>query len=452
MFSTVLIANRGEIALRVARTCRELGIRTVAVCSTADRDSAVARFADETVHIGPTSAAQSYLNEAAIIEAALRTGAEAVHPGYGFLSEDPLFAEACEAHGIRFIGPSASVLERLGDKARARAVLAATGVPVLPGTNRALHSVAEVQQAADEAGYPVMIKAVAGGGGRGMTAVRRPRDLRASYERVRAEALSVFGDARVYVERALEAPRHIEVQVLGDAFGTVVHLGARDCSTQRRRQKLVEETPPPGLPAELVDRICAAAVHAARSVGYTGAGTFEFLVDDQHGFYFMEANCRLQVEHPVTELVTGLDLVREQIAVAAGARLGFGQADVALTGAAIECRVNAEDPDRDFRPAPGTVDEFVAPGGPFTRVDTHCFPGATITPAYDPLLAKVIVWAPDRAQAIARMDRALSEFVVRGAGVATTVPFLREVLAHPLFRDGKHTTSLVEQMHSADPA
>ena len=445
MFTTVLIANRGEIALRIARTCRDLGIRTVAVYSTADRDSAVTRFADESVHIGPPAAKYSYLNEAAIIEAALRTGAEAIHPGYGFLSEDPLFAEACEAHGIRFIGPPTDVLERLGDKARARAVMAEAGLPVLPGSTFAAHGAVEAKQAADRIGYPVMIKAVAGGGGRGMTMVREARDFPRAYEGVRSDALAIFGDGRVYVERALETTRHVEVQILADGHGTVVHLGARDCSPQRRRQKLVEETPPPGLPDELVERICAAAVHGARSVGYVGAGTFEFLVDEKLQFHFMEANCRLQVEHPVTELVSGIDLVREQILVAAGARLGYRD-HPATTGVAIECRVNAEDPEHGFRPTPGTIDEFLPPGGPFTRVDTHCFAGMRIAAEYDPLLAKVAVWAPTRPQAIARMERALSELVIRGRGVSTTVGFLRDILGHPLFRDAKHTTALVEQM------
>ncbi|WP_306214433.1 acetyl-CoA carboxylase biotin carboxylase subunit [Actinoplanes sp. RD1] len=450
MFSTVLIANRGEIALRVARTCRELGIRTVAVFSTADRDSAVVRFADEAVHIGPTPARASYLNAAAIVEAARRTGAEAVHPGYGFLSEDPDFAEICEAEGLTFVGPSAAVLARLGDKARARAVMAEAGLPVLPGGALPVETVAAALAEAGRIGYPLIVKAVAGGGGRGMAVVREPETLPKVYAEVRATGQAVFGDSRVYLERYLDTVRHIEVQVLADRYGTVVHLGERDCSVQRRRQKLVEETPAPGLGPEVTAALHEAAVRGVRATGFTGAGTFEFLVDGSGEPYFMEINCRLQVEHPVTELVTGIDLVGEQLRVASGAPLSFTQAGVERRGVAIECRVNAEDPRRNFTPAPGTVTGFAAPAGPFTRVDTHVAPGARVTADYDPLLAKVSVWAPDRRQAIARMQRALSEFTVTGPGVHTTIPFLSEVLAHPRFLDGKHTTALVDQMTAQD--
>jgi len=446
VFSTVLIANRGEIALRVARTCRELGIRTVAVCSTADRDSAVARFADEVVQIGPPASRRSYLNAAAVVQAALQTGAEAIHPGYGFLSEDPVFAEICQAHGLTFIGPGPDVLHRLGDKAWAREVAAEVGLPVLAGSRQAPTTAAEAREVADRVGYPVIVKAVAGGGGRGMSVVRGPEDFRPAYDEARATALAVFGDPRLYVEKYLETARHVEVQVLADQHGTVVHLGARDCSVQRRRQKLIEETPPPALPAELIEQLCAAAVRAAGRAGYVGAGTLEFLVDDRQRYAFIEANCRIQVEHPVTEMVTGIDLVREQLRVAAGEPLGYGQDDVVSRGVAMECRVNAEDPDRDFLPTPGVLERFRVPAGPFTRVDTHCEDGTTITADYDPLLAKVVVWAPDRAQAVARMDRALSELEVRGRGVSTTTPFLREVLAHPRFRRGSYGTDLVDRM------
>ncbi|MFA1538385.1 acetyl-CoA carboxylase biotin carboxylase subunit [Actinomadura monticuli] len=447
MFSTVLIANRGEIALRVARTCRELGIRTVAVYSDADRDSAVTRLADECVRIGPAAPRRSYLNPAAIVTAALQVGADAVHPGYGFLSEDPDFAEICAAEGLTFVGPSAPVLSRLGDKAQAREIARQAGLPVLPGSPEPLETVEQAKAVAASIGYPVIIKAVAGGGGRGMTVVRDPRELPRAYVEARAGAQVAFGDPRLYAERYLDHARHIEVQILGDGEGGVVHLGERDCSVQRRRQKLVEETPAPGLPRELADRICAAAVHSASELRYPGAGTYEFLVDRDGDFYLMEVNCRIQVEHPVTELVTGIDLVREQLRVAAGDGLSVRQSDIVPRGVAIETRVNAEDPARGFMPTPGVLDDFAPPGGPFVRVDTHARPGMRVTADYDPLLAKVAVWAPDRRQAIERADRALSEFHVSGKGVRTTREFLRGVLENPTFRAGKHTTALVDEMN-----
>ncbi len=446
MFDTVLIANRGEIALRVARTCREMGIQTVAVHSTSDRSSAAVTFADEHVQIGPTAPKRSYLNVAAIIEAALRTGADAIHPGYGFLSEDADFAEICAEHGITFVGPPPEVMTRLADKAAARAVMSRAGLPVLPGSNEAPANLAEVQQMTDAIGYPVIFKAAAGGGGRGMTVVRDRREVSRAYQECRATAQAVFGDGRVYVERYLEAARHIEVQVLCDSHGNAVYLGDRDCSVQRRHQKLVEEAPAPGLPDGLARRMGEAAVQGALAVGYTGVGTFEFLVEPGGEFYFMEINCRIQVEHPVTEMVCGLDLVREQLLVAAGHPLSITQDDVQLRGVSLECRVNAEDPDRGFRPTPGEITELVLPGGPFTRVDTHCYAGWTVTPDYDPLLAKIVVWAPDRDQALARMDRALSECRVTGRGLHTTVDFLRRVGNNPTFRAAEHTTSLVDQM------
>jgi acetyl-CoA carboxylase, biotin carboxylase subunit len=444
MFTTVLIANRGEIALRVARTCRELGIRTVAVHSTADRDSAVVDFADESVQIGPPAPQRSYLNAAAIVEAALRTRAEAIHPGYGFLSEDPDFAEACEAHGLTFIGPPSAVIARLGDKARARH--AAAGLPMLPGTTEPVENLAEARDAAGVIGYPLIIKAVAGGGGRGISVVADPADLPGAYAATRSNAQAIFADSRVYLERFLEDARHVEVQILADRDGNTVHLGARDCSVQRRRQKLVEETPPPGLPSRVAEEMGNASVRCARNVGYVGAGTFEFLVDAAHRYYFMEVNCRIQVEHPVTELVTGVDMVREQLRIAAGEHLSFGQADVRPHGASVECRINAEDPARGFLPTPGRLTEFLPPGGPFTRVDTHVRAGTAITPDYDSLLAKLAVWAPDRVQAIARMRRALAEFRIAGPGVCTTRQFLLDVLGHPGFTAGTHTTALVDAM------
>ncbi|GAB2714192.1 acetyl-CoA carboxylase biotin carboxylase subunit [Kitasatospora kifunensis] len=446
MFSTVLIANRGEIALRVARACRELGIRTVAVYSTVDRDSAVVRFADQAVQIGPPPAKASYLSIPAIIEAALQTGAQAIHPGYGFLSEDPDFAEVCEANDIVFIGPPAHVMQQLGDKAVARALMAKAGLPVLPGSTDALTSAAEAKELAQQVGYPVILKAVAGGGGRGMAVVEDADGLRHAYRETQAHARAVFGDDRLYLERFVQDARHVEVQVLCDRHGSVIHLGERDCSVQRRHQKLIEESPAPEMPTELREAMWAAAVRGAAAVGFVGAGTFEFVLTPDHEFYLMEINCRLQVEHPVTELVTGVDIVREQITVAAGLPLSVRQDEVRTNGVALECRVNAEDPARDFAPAPGLLTEFVPPGGPFVRIDTHAYPGWRVGPDYDSLLAKAAVWAPDRAQAIARMDRVLEEFRVSGPGVRTTIGFLRSTLAHPLFQTAQHTTGLVASM------
>ncbi|MFB8119665.1 acetyl/propionyl/methylcrotonyl-CoA carboxylase subunit alpha [Streptomyces sp. NPDC055962] len=450
MFEKVLIANRGEIGLRVARCCRDLGMRVVAVYSTEDRDSALVRMADETVHIGPAPARHSYLNIPALIEAALRTGARALHPGYGFASENPDLAEVCEDHGITFVGPSATVIDRLGDKVSARALMAEAGLPLLPGGVEPAAGLEEARALAAETGYPLIIKPVAGGGGRGMQVVRGPGELAAKYRQARGKAQALFGDNRVYLERYLASARHVEIQVLGDRLGNVVHLGERDCSVQRRNQKIIEESPAHGLPADVVRRMGEAALLGAKAAEYTGAGTFEFLVDDTGDFYFMEVNCRIQVEHPVTEMVTGVDLVREQFRVAAGLPLELCQSGVAPRGAAIECRVNAEDPARDFLPAPGPIEEFTAPAGPFVRVDTDCFPGHRISAAYDPLLAKVITWAPDRAQARERMRRALDEFHVSGPGVRTNIPFLRRVLDDPRFADGTHTTSLVADLTSQE--
>ncbi|WP_330253469.1 acetyl-CoA carboxylase biotin carboxylase subunit [Nocardia sp. NBC_00565] len=439
----VLIANRGEIAVRVIRTCAELGIATVAVYSEPDADSAWVRLADHAVRIGPGPAKRSYSYIPAIIEAARATGADAIHPGYGFLSEDPDFAEVCEAEGFVFVGTPAAVLAELGDKSTARALMSAAGLPLLPGSRDTLDTAEEAQTLADGIGYPVIIKAVAGGGGRGMRVVRDPADFAADWQETRANATAVFGDGRLYVERYLDSARHIEVQILADVHGTVIHLGARDCSLQRRHQKLVEESPAPGLPDELVARIGAAAVRGAEAVGYVGAGTFEFLLDPEGRFYFMEVNCRLQVEHPVTEMVTGIDLVAEQLRIASGQPLSISPEAATPRGVAIECRINAEDPNREFAPAPGTLTECVLPAGPFVRVDTHVAPGYSIPPHYDSLLAKVIVWAPDRNTAIARMRRALSATCIRGTGIATTTDFLHDILDHPRFRAANHDTALI---------
>ncbi|ONI77885.1 pyruvate carboxylase subunit A [Actinosynnema sp. ALI-1.44] len=444
-FGTVLVANRGEIALRVVRTCREMGIRTVVVHSTADRDSAAVLAADEAVQIGPAAPKRSYLYPPAIVEVALRTGAEAVHPGYGFLAEDPDFAEICARNGLVFVGPRPEVMARLGDKAAARRLMAETGLPVPQGSARPLTDARDLAAVAREIGLPLIIKAVAGGGGRGMSVVWQADQLLPAFRATRAAAGAVFADDRVYAERFLPGARHIEVQVLADDHGNIIHLGARDCSVQRRYQKLIEESPAPALAPGVLGRLTGAAVAGARSVGYSGAGTFEFVVDGDD-VAFIEVNCRIQVEHPVTEMVTGVDLVREQLQVAAGRPLSLGQDDVRPRGVAVECRVNVEDADRDFLPCPGVLTEFVPPGGPFVRVDTHGYPGWRVPAEYDSLVAKVIAWAPDRRQALARMDRALAEFRVSGPGVRTTRDLLREVLADPDFRAAEHTTSLLAEL------
>jgi acetyl-CoA carboxylase, biotin carboxylase subunit len=445
VFQKILIANRGEIALRVARACRELGVRSVAVYSTADAESAVVRFADEAVHIGPAPTGRSYLSIPSIIGAALKTGADAIHPGYGFLSEDPYFAEICAEHGIVFIGPRPEVMERVGNKAVARDLMTKAGLPLLPGTVDPVRTSDEAQEIADGIGYPVIVKAAAGGGGRGMTVVWRREDLVRSYQTTRATAQAVFKDSAVYIERYLQAARHVEVQILCDQYGTGVYLGERDCSVQRRHQKLIEEAPTIHLDSAGRAAIGEAAVRGALSVGYSNAGTMEFLLDEQGKFYFMEMNARIQVEHPVTESVTGIDLVQQQLLIAAGEPLSIAQADIVPRGHAIECRINAEDPDNNFAPAAGRLDTFVVPGGPWTRVDSHCFPGWMVSPFYDSLIAKLIVWAPDRERAISRMERALSEFQVSGHGVRTTIPFHQRVLAHPVFRRGDVFTDFIER-------
>jgi acetyl-CoA carboxylase biotin carboxylase subunit len=439
---TVLIANRGEIAVRVARSCRELGLRTVAVHSSVDRNSTVVRLADESVQIGPAPAKTSYLNIPAIIEAARICGADAIHPGYGFLSENPDFARVCAEEGITFVGPPADVMERLGNKSSARAIMAQAGLPLLPGSREDLDGPGATRLAA-QIGFPVILKAVAGGGGRGVRVVRSSAELAQAWAQTRAIAKAVFRDGQLYLERYLESARHVEVQLLADAHGGVVHLGARDCSVQRRHQKLVEESPVPALATELVAEIEQAALRGARAVGYVGAGTFEFLVDPTGGFFFMEVNCRLQVEHPVTEMVTGIDLVREQLRIASGEPLRFSQRDIALRGAALECRINAEDPDRGFAPTPGVLTQCEPPGGPFVRFDTYVYPGYRIPAWYDSLLGKVIVWAPDRAQAVTRMHRALGELQLGGPGVVTTAQFLARVLTHPRFLAAEHDIGLL---------
>ncbi|KZB88351.1 acetyl-CoA carboxylase biotin carboxylase subunit [Amycolatopsis regifaucium] len=444
MISSVFIANRGEIAVRIARAARDLGVRVVAGCSTADLGSGVSVLADRVVHIGPAPSRRSYLDAAVTIQAALLSGAEAVHPGYGFLSEDADFAEACAAEGLIFIGPPPEVMRRLGDKSTARAAMTAAGLPLLPGAVEPVRDIETARCVAEEVGYPLIIKAVAGGGGRGMRIVTEESDLVPAFEETTATARVLFNDGRVYLERYLAGARHVEVQVLADAYGNCVHLGERDCSVQRRHQKLIEESPAPRLPEGLARRIREAAVRGALATGYVGAGTFEFLVGEDGEFYFMEVNCRIQVEHPVSEMVTGVDLVQEQFRIASGERLRCKQSDVELRGVAIECRINAEDPARGFLPTPGLVEEFVPPGGAFVRVDTHARSGYRIPPDYDSLLAKVIVWAPDRSSAITRMRNALTELRVRGKGVHTTAAYLDAVLADPRFAGATHHTRLLD--------
>jgi acetyl-CoA carboxylase, biotin carboxylase subunit len=452
VFEKVLIANRGEIALRVARACRELGIKSVAIYSTADAESAVVRFADEAVHVGPPHPGKSYLHIPNIIGAAKKTGADAIHPGYGFLSEDPFFAEICDSNGVTFIGPKPDVMEKVGDKATARDLMQKAGLPLLPGTIEPVKTVDEAREIADSIGYPVIIKAVAGGGGRGMNVVRKAEDLARLYTTTRATAQAVFKDSAVYIERYLEAPRHTEIQLVCDGHGNGVYFFERDCSVQRRHQKLIEEAPSIHLTDEQRRDIGERAVAGALSVGYTGAGTMEFLLDHQGNLSFMEMNARIQVEHPVSEMITSVDLIKEQIRVGAGEPLSVKQSDVKLNGHAIECRVNAEDPDRDFAPTAGRLETYVAPGGPWTRVDSHCYPGWAIAPFYDSLIAKLIVWAPTRLEAIDRMDRALSEFQIEGRGVKTTIPFHRRVLADARFRSGDVSTDFVEHFLAEAPA
>nr|WP_218863572.1 acetyl-CoA carboxylase biotin carboxylase subunit [Actinopolyspora biskrensis] len=441
-----MIANRGEIALRVARACREMGVRTVAVYSTEDSESAVVSYADEAVRIGPGPSKRSYLSIPAVVEAALRAGADAVHPGYGFLSEDADFAEVCTDNGLVFIGPPSEVTARLGDKTAARGLMSEAGLPLLPGSLDPLSSAEQAHRLADDIGYPVIIKAAAGGGGRGMRVVHDSAEFEAAYQETRAGALALFGDPQVFVERYLPNGRHVEIQVLADRFGNAVHLGERDCSVQRRHQKLIEESPAPRLPSGLVEEMGRVAVQGALAAGYVGAGTFEFLVSPDGEFSFMEVNCRIQVEHPVTEMVTGVDLVQEQLRIAAGHPMTLRQEDVAVHGAALECRVNVENPDAEFAPTPGVLREFRPAGGPFVRVDTHGYPGYRVPASYDSLLAKLIVWAPSRQRALDRMDRALEEFRVEGAGVRTTIGFLREVVADPGFRAGEHDTTIVDRI------
>jgi len=442
MFKKVLIANRGEIALRVIRACRELGIQTVAVYSEADRESLHVRFADDDVCVGPAPARDSYLKIPRIIAAAEITGADAIHPGYGFLAENAEFAEMCAASNIAFIGPTAEQIRVMGDKAAARKAMSAVGVPIVPGTPGPVEDPDEALAFAREIGFPVIIKAAAGGGGKGMRVAKDPDDFARSFQLARSEALSAFGNGDVYVEKYLARPRHIEFQILGDRHGNVLHLGERDCSVQRRHQKLIEEAPSPALTPELRAVMGEAAVRGAKAIDYVGAGTIEMLLDEDGSFYFMEMNTRIQVEHPVTEMLTGVDLVKEQIRVAAGETLGVTELPP-LRGHVIECRVNAEDPSRNFQPSPGRVDVFHPPGGPGVRVDTHVYAGYAVPPYYDSLLAKIICQGRDRPEALRRMQVALESFIIEG--VTTTVPFLARVMSNPRFQAGDVDTKFLER-------
>ena len=444
----LLIANRGEIALRIIRTCREMGISTVAVYSTVDRNALHVQLADEAVCVGDPPSGRSYLNIPNIIAAATSRGADAIHPGYGFLAENDRFAEICSAHGLIFVGPSPESIRSMGDKSTAKATMQRVGVPTIPGSEGLLASVDEAARLAGSMGYPVMIKATAGGGGRGMRLVRSADELENLFKAAQGEAEAAFGNPGLYMEKFITRPRHVEVQILADRFGNVVHLGERDCSIQRRHQKLLEEAPSPGLDPETRRRMGEAAVAAAKTIGYEGAGTVEFLLDASGEFYFMEMNTRIQVEHPVTEVVTGVDLIAQQLKIAAGETLEPKQDSTTLHGHAIECRINAEDPRHGFRPSPGTISGWLPPGGPGIRIDSHVYTGYDIPPFYDSLIGKLIVWAEDRPAALLRLRRALSECAV--IGVPTTIDFHLALLDRPEFQNAQVHTKFVEQEMLSD--
>lgn len=443
MFKKILIANRGEIALRIIRACRELDIETVAVFSEADRDALHVKAADEAVCIGPAASGKSYLHIPNIISAAELTGVDAIHPGYGFLSENARFAEICESCGITFIGPKADMIENMGDKAKARTTMIKVGVPVVPGSPGPVGDMETAAQVAASIGYPVLIKASAGGGGKGMRVAQNAKELLKAVQAAQTEAQAAFGNPEIYLEKYVEEPRHIEFQILADNFGQVVHLGERDCSLQRRNQKLLEESPSTALSPELREKMGQVAVAAAKAVSYSNAGTIEFLLDKHNNFYFIEMNTRIQVEHPVTEWVTGIDLVKEQIRIAAGEPLGYTQEEIQVKGWAIECRINAENTERNFLPSPGTIEMYHVPGGPGVRVDSAAYQGYVIPPYYDSLLGKLIVWGRTRDEAIQRMKRALEEFVIEG--VHTTIPFQLRVLDNAFFRRGEVYTNFIQR-------
>ncbi len=450
MIKKVLIANRGEIALRIIRACRELGIQTVAVYSEADRDALHVRFADEDVCIGPPNPAQSYLNAKSIISAAEVTGADAIHPGYGFLAENADFAEICQSCGINFIGPTPEMIRKMGDKGVAKQVMKEAGIPVIPGSDGVVATIDEAHAAAARIGYPVMIKAVAGGGGRGMRLVHKEENLEKSFQMARAEAEIAFKNPDVYIEKVIVEPHHVEIQILGDSFGNIIHLGERDCSVQRRHQKLIEECPSPVITPDLRNEMGRTAVIGASTIRYLGAGTMEFLVDAQRNFYFMEMNTRIQVEHPITEEAVELDIMKEQIRIAAGHKLRHRQEDIMMNWHSIECRINAEDVEKDFRPTPGKITSFHVPGGRGVRVDTAAYAGYVIPQYYDSMIAKLIVKARSRESAITKMRFALEEFIVEG--VPTTIDFHKKILSHPDFISGIFDTSFVEKISRGDEA
>lgn len=443
VFKKILIANRGEIALRVIRACKEMDIATVAVYSEADKNSLHVKYADEAYCIGPAPTNRSYLNIPNIISAALVSGVDAIHPGYGFLAENAYFAEICETHQIKFIGPAPTTIEKMGDKAVARETVKQANVPIVPGVEGTINNDEQALAVAKEIGYPVIIKASAGGGGRGMRVAQNNQDLLKEWKAAQREAEAAFGNGEVYIEKYIEEPRHIEFQILADNYGNVVHLGERDCSVQRRHQKVIEESPSVALTPELREKMGAAAVNAAKSANYSSAGTVEFLLDKHGNFYFIEMNTRIQVEHPVTELVTGLDLIKEQIRIAAGEELGYTQEDIRITGWAIECRINAEDPAKNFMPSPGLIKVYEAPGGPGIRIDSIVYPGYTISPYYDSMVAKIIAWGENREEAIKRMLRALDEYNIEG--VKTTIPFQKKVLNNAFFRKGEFYTNFIQR-------
>jgi len=442
LFKKILVANRGEIALRIIRACKEMNIKTVAIYSEADRDSLHAHYADEAFCVGPAPGNRSYLNIPNIISAATLAGVDAIHPGYGFLAENARFAEICETHHIKFIGPPAEAIEKMGDKAVAKKTMKDAGVPVIPGSDGVIENEDAALEMAEEIGYPVIIKSSAGGGGKGMRLVRDRDELVNAFRMAQAEAEAAFGNAEVYMEKYIEEPRHVEIQLLMDEYGNGVYLGERDCSVQRRHQKVIEESPSSAVTPELRRRMGEAALAGAKSVNYTNAGTVEFLLDKDGNFYFMEMNTRIQVEHPVTELVTGIDLIKEQIRIAAGEKLTFKQSDIVIRGHAIECRINAEDPEKNFMPSPGKITLYHLPGGPGVRVDSAVYQEYVIPPYYDSMIAKLIVWDENRDAAINRMLRALDEFEIQG--VKTTIPFQIMVLNDPYFRKGEVYTNFIQ--------
>ena len=443
MFRKVLVANRGEIAVRIIRALREMNIPSVAIYSEADKDSLHRKIADEAYCVGPASTSQSYLNIPSIMSVAEVSGADAIHPGYGFLAENVYFAEVCESSGVKFIGPSSDIIALMGDKAKARETMIQAGVPVVPGVEHDPDNMEKTLEEAERLGYPLIIKAAAGGGGKGMRIVHNPRELERAIETARSEAKAAFGNEDVYLEKYLEEPRHIEFQILADEHGNIIHLGERDCSIQRRHQKILEEAPSPALTDDLRKIMGDTAIKVARTVNYINAGTVEFLVDNQKNFYFIEMNTRIQVEHPITEMITGIDLVKEQIRIAAGEKLRLKQEDVKFNGVALECRINAEDPERKFMPSPGKIENFILPGGPGVRIDSGVYQGYLIPPYYDSMLAKLIVWEEDREKALLRMERALAEFIIKG--VKTTIPFHLKILNNAYFRRGDYNTNFINR-------